>query len=147
MSAKMSTGLVNHLMAGGSFKNAFEGAASELRFYSGTPPATADSALAGNTLIATVKNNGAAVTFGTAATGGVLAKNSTETWNATALAGGTITFMRLVNATDDGSSSATFKRVQNTVGLGGTDIVVGNNTLATGDPFTVDFYTEAFVPS
>lgn len=147
MAQKMSTGLCNHLLAGGSVKNAFEGAASELRIYGGTVPATADASIGSATLLCTVKNGGSAITFDSAASGGVLAKNSTETWNGTNGANGTATFYRLVNTSDDGSASTTAKRIQGTVGTGGTDMVVGNAALVSAATFTVNYFTQAFVPS
>lgn len=146
MAQKMSTALCNQLLLNNPFKTIFN--LGFLKFYSGTAPATADAALTG-TLICTVSNNstGTGLTFDTTATGGVIAKNPAETWSGVNAASGTITHWRLVAAGDTGALSTTEARVQGTVGTGGTDIVVGNAALTSGATFTMNYFTEAFVPS
>ena len=145
MSEKMSTGLANYLLAGGGdLKTAF--ATGEIRIYSGTPPATSDAALSGNTLLCTVKNGTAALTFGTAS-GGVMAKTGTETWSGTNAATGTASFYRLVNSADDGTLSTSLKRIQGTIGAGGADLNVGSVALVSAAVFTINYFTQAFVPS
>jgi len=57
MTLRYSTGLRNHLAGGGSFKNAFHGGRIEI--YTGTQPATADTAVAGTLLCTVTDNNGA----------------------------------------------------------------------------------------
>ena len=68
MTVRISTGLRNHMLGGGSFKDAFEGGRMEV--YSGTQPASADSAVAG-TLLCTFTDNAGSWTAETPASGSV----------------------------------------------------------------------------
>jgi hypothetical protein len=146
MALKMSTGLCNKLLDTNPGKTIFN--LSFLKVYSGAAPATADAALTG-TLLCTVSNNstGTGLTFDSAASAGVLAKNPGETWSGVNAASGTATHFRHVAAGDDGTLSTTQARVQGTVGTGGTDMVVGNPALTSGATFTINFATLSFVPS
>lgn len=125
---KLSTGLVNAIMATGSFRATLDG--FELRVYAGTEPATADDAIGGAVLIGKYANGGSPATFAATANDGVLTKNSTETLGGTSVAAGTMTFFRLVRSTDDGSASTTAPRVQGQVGLVGTPVVVPNTVVS-----------------
>ena len=66
MTIRQSTGLRNHLQQNGSFRSAFQG--GKLSIYSGSQPATADTAPSG-TLLATVTDNSGAHTVEVQATG------------------------------------------------------------------------------
>jgi hypothetical protein len=151
MAEKMSTGLCNMLLGGvsgaGSLKTIVDGL-FKLKIYSGTPPATADAALSGNTLLCTVANAGAAVNMDTAAAGGVIAKKTSETWSGTnATPAGVATFYRFETTGDAGALSTVLPRIQGTIGVGGADMNVGTTTLADGATFTVNYFTQALVPS
>ena len=87
------------------------GASGLLRIYDGTPPASANAALSGNTLLATLPLS---ATAAPAASGGVLTFNAI-TDDASADATGTASFFRLL------TSGATAV-VQGTVGTSGEDI-------------------------
>lgn len=145
MAEKMSTGLCNKLLDTGSLKATFNTA--RIRIYSGTPPATADAALSGNTLLVEIADAGSNLTWDTAASGGVLAKAGASTYSGTNAATGTATFYRLVNNADAGGSSTTDPRIQGTVGTGGTDMVLGSTALVSGATTTLNYWTQAFVPS
>jgi hypothetical protein len=68
MALRISTGLRNFLLSGGSLKRAFEGGRMEI--YSGTQPASADTAVSG-TLLCTITTSSAAHTAETPATGSI----------------------------------------------------------------------------
>jgi len=150
MAEKMSTGLCNMLMGGvtghGDLKTIVD-SNFKLMIYAGTVPATADAALGGATLLCTVSNGGSAVTMDTAAAAGVLAKNTGETWSGTNAATGTATFYRFQKTADDGLSSAVEPRIQGTIGTGGADMNVGSTSLVSAATFTVNYFTQALVPS
>jgi hypothetical protein len=57
MALRISTGLRNFLLAGGSLKQAFEGGRMEI--YSGSQPATGDTAASGTLLVTVTKSSGA----------------------------------------------------------------------------------------
>jgi hypothetical protein len=142
---QMSTKLCNEMMDTGSFKSIFSGTTAEIRLYSGAVPATADAAA--GTVVATVKEGGAALTFGSSAAGGILAKSG-NTWSDPSAVGGTATYWRLVlHADDDGATGSTYPRVQGTVGIGGADMNVGNNVISAASTFTLNYFTQALIPS
>ncbi|QRF60251.1 hypothetical protein [Variovorax paradoxus] len=138
---KLSTGLRNYMLDTGALKAALAG--GEIRIYAGTVPDTADAALGGATLLCVVKNGGAGINYDASAAGGVLAKAPGETWSGTNVATGTATFFRHVLASDDGTLSTTQRRIQGTLGTGGTDGVLTSVALVSGAPQAVDFYTTA----
>ncbi|MBY4612102.1 hypothetical protein K6M90_31490, partial [Rhizobium sp. 9T] len=114
MSIKLSTGLVNAMLASGSVKSIFD-AGSEIRVYAGAVPADADAAIGGATLLVTIKNGSSGITFEATPSAGVLEKNASETWSGTNVATGTPTFYRHVLTADDGTLSTTAPRYQGTV--------------------------------
>jgi len=146
MAEKMSTGLCNALLDTSSLKAIFSATTAELRIYGGTVPATADAAPATPTPIATVKEGGAALTFAASASAGTIAK-SANAWTDSSAAGGTATFYRLVLSADANDASATAKRIQGTIGVGGADMNVGSTTIAGAAVFTVNTFTQSIVPS
>ncbi len=125
---KLSTGLVNAVMATGSLRSTLNG--FELRAYSGTEPATADDAIGGAVLIGKYDNGGSPDTFAATAADGVLSKNSGETLSGTSAAAGTMAFFRLVLASDDGSASTSAPRIQGPIGLVGMPVVVPNTVVS-----------------
>lgn len=98
------------------------GASGFLRIYSGTPPATADTALSGNTLLAELPLSTTA--FGAAASGVLTANSITD--EASAPATGTATFFRLV-------TSAGVAIVQGSVGTSGADLNLNTVSITTAD--------------
>lgn len=137
---KLSTGLRNAMLSGGSLKASLDG--GEIRIYSGTVPADADASIGSATLLCTIKNGGSGITFGAAAAG-VLPKASGETWSGTNAATGTASFFRHVLSADDGSSSSSAVRIQGTVAAAGADLNLTSVSLTSGAPQTVDFYSVA----
>ena len=109
------------------------GPARKLRIYSGTPPANADAALSGNTLLA----EGALPSDWLAnASGGV--KSKAGTWTLTGQSGagaGTAgTFFRIYD------SAGTNCHMQGTFGASGTDMTVDNNSIANAQVITVNTF-------
>ena len=147
---KMSTGLCQMLLGGvsgaGSLKTIIDGL-FKLMIYDGTPPATADAALSGNTLLCTVANAGAAVNMDTVPVAGVLPKKPSETWSGTNAASGNASFYRFQTTADAGALSLVLPRIQGTIGVGGADMNLGTIALVSGATFTVNYFVQAFVPS
>ena len=146
MAQKMSTGLCNKLLDTNPLKTLFN--LCFLKIYAGAAPASADAAVTG-TLICTVSNNstGTGLTFEAAAVAGTLSKLASEIWSGINGASGTITHYRLVAAGDDGTLSTVQARVQGTIGVGGTDMVVGSTALVNAATFVIQHFTQTFVPS
>ncbi len=146
MAQKMSTGLCNKLLDTNPLKTIFN--LGFLKIYGGSVPATADAA-ASATLLCTVSvsSGGTGVTFETTASGGVILKKSSETWSGVNAASGTATHYRLVAAGDTGASSTTEARIQGTVGTGGADMNLGSTSLTSAATFTINYFSQAFVPS
>jgi len=106
------------------------GASGLLRIYDGTPPANADTALSGNTLLATLALS---ATAAPAASGGVLTF-STISDDTSADATGTASFFRLLTS---GASAV----VQGTVGTSGSDINFNSVSFVTGGNVAVSSLT------
>lgn len=147
MSEKMSTGLCNKLLDTSALRTIFN--LGCIKIYAGTVPSAADDSVGGATLLCTVTNNstGTQVTFEAAAVGGVIAKKTSEVWSGVNAAGGTATFYRLVAAGDTAALSTTEARIQGTIGTGGADMNLGTTLLVNGATFTVNYFTQALIPS
>lgn len=143
MTAKLSTGLRNAMLATGSFKATMEPA--QLKIYSGAVPADADASVGSATLLTTITEDatGTGLDFDVAAVAGVLAKDPAQIWRGVNVAGGAATFFRLVAAGDDGTSSTTQPRAQGTVGAAGADLNLSNPTLISGASQTIDAFNVA----
>lgn len=147
MTLKISTGLRDGLLVDGDLATLM--AAGFIRIYAGTEPASANDAIGSATLLCTISNNstGTGINLETAASAGVLSKETTETWSGVNAASGVATFFRHVGAADDGTSSTTQPRIQGSVGLGGADLNLSSVSLTSGATQTIDFYTVAFPAS
>ena len=97
------------------------GASGVIRIYDGTPPASANAALAGNTLLATLALS---VTAAPGASGGVLTYDAITT--TTGVAAGTASFYRVLK------SDLTTVTEQGTVGVGSGDLQVNTTTVSIG---------------
>lgn len=131
---KYSTGFLNHLCVTGSVRGALDG--GNIKFYSGSEPATADAATTG-TLLLTVTASGAGLTFNTTAAARVLTKPSATTWSGTPAANGDAGYFRFVASGDTGASSTTEKRMQGAVSTFGADINLASITMATSTARTL----------
>lgn len=134
MAYQLSTGLRNAMLDTGSFKASFDN--FTVRLYNGTPPADADAALSGNTLLTEFfkDNDGSTrLTWNASANNGTIERNSAEAAGSTAVATGTATFFRAVLTGDTGGLSTTEKRIQGTVGTSGADLIIGSTSITTSD--------------
>jgi hypothetical protein len=140
---KTSTGLRNYLLATGSFKTAMDG--GFLKMYGGAVPATADAALGAAVPLNIITVDGDDVTglsFAASAADGIIQK-AAEAWEAHNIAGDYATFFRFVLTGDTGTNSTTEKRIQGTIGLVGTDMIMADNLLVNGAPQAVQFFSVA----
>lgn len=138
---KYSTGLRNHLLATGSLKAALD--TGLIKIYSGTVPATADAAVSGDaTLLCTVSVDGlgGGLSLEATAASGQIQKSAAEVWKGTAQANELATWFRFSPSTDDGSESATIKRLQGTVAQAGADMNLANPVLITGADQKIDYF-------
>lgn len=106
------------------------GGASSLRIYDGTPPATADTALSGNTLLAQLAMN--ATAFGAAANGVATANAISNDTSADAT--GTASFFRVLN-------NAGTVILQGTVGTSGCDLNLNTVSIVAAAIVSVSSFT------
>ncbi len=146
MAFKYSTGFKNNVLDTGSVKSTFDG--SYIKLYSGTPPASADDAISGDSTLLntyTVGDDGSTgLTLESAASDGQINKNSGEAWEGTAAASGTATYFRVEPQSDDQSQSTSFQRIQGTVGGGGADLFLANTSIVSGNTYVLDFFSLTF---
>lgn len=141
MAIKLSTGMRNYVLSGGSFKGALDGGL--ITIYDGTPPAGPDDVLSGNNLLVTISlsGGGSGINFESAAVDGVLSKAAAETWQGTNAATGNASFFRWAESGGSpGSASTTEKRIQGTVAVAGADLNLSAIGLTSGATQTVDFF-------
>lgn len=136
MAFKLSTGLRNSMLKGGSFQEAL--ADGFIRILSGTPPATADAAETG-TLLCIVSDAGGGTGLDLAdPASGSIAKDSGQAWNGLVLATGTATYFRYVGNADTAAISTTQPRLQGTVATSGADCNMTSTSLSSGATQTID---------
>lgn len=142
MTLKVSTGLRNKLLDTGSLATLMAGGL--IKIYSGYPPASADDAASGS-LLCTISLNstGTGVNMASTATGGVLAKSTSETWSGVVALSGAATYYRHVAASDTGASSTTQARLQGEIATAGAELNLSSTTLTSGATQTVDYYSVA----
>lgn len=145
--AKFSTGLRNGMLGSTGAKEALNG--GRLRIFSVTAPAlapaTADAPETGVLLMElTVAGDGVTgLTFGVPDEG-VLSKTEAEVWmTSSILASGAISYFRFVAPGDTGAASATQARIQGSVGVVGTDMVLASTAATAGQPWTLNYFNVA----
>jgi len=145
MTVRLSTQLRNNLAGTTGFAATFENGVIEI--YSGTQPATADSAVTGTLLGTVTLASGAftpgsptnGLTWGTA-TGGTVAKSGT--WSFNGVAAGTAGWFRLKgNAVDSGVLSTTLPRLDGSIATSGADMNLSNLSIVIGAPSTIDSFS------
>jgi hypothetical protein len=143
MAIKISTALRNAILASGSVSSSLNGGL--IKIYSGTVPASADSALGSAVLLCVISLNstGTGISFAASASGGILTKNLSEIWSGTNVASGTASFYRHTAALDTGESSTTQMRIQGSVGTAGADLNLTSTSLINGAPQLIDYYSVA----
>ena len=138
MAFKISTGLRNHLLTGGSLKDGLD--VMVVRIYSGAVPTSADDSVGSAVLLCVLSKNGGGtgVTFEDSPVAGVLSKDDAEEWYGEIVESGTASFFRGSAITDAGGSSTTELRIQGTVGLVGADFLVRDVVFVEGDEQRAD---------
>lgn len=145
MTVRLSTQLRTNLAGSTGFAATFANGVIEI--YSGTQPASADSAVTGTLLGTVTLNSGAFVpgvatnglTFGAAANGAV---SKSGTWSFNGVAAGTAGWFRLKgNAADAGAISTTLPRLDGSIAVAGADLNLSNIVIAVGAPNTIDSFT------
>jgi hypothetical protein len=117
-------------MLKGSDYNATLGASHQTRVYNGTPPTNADTALSGNTLLATL--TGAATAIASTAQNGSNARATFGTISsATAAATGTASFFRRLKS--DGVTVVD----QGSVGTSAADMIVNTTAFTSGSTISI----------
>lgn len=101
-----------------------------LELYTGTQPATPDTALSGNTLLATLALSATAFGASSSAT-----KTANAITSATAAATGTATFFRAYK------SDATTAVIDGSVGTSGADLNLNTTSIVTGATVSVSSWT------
>lgn len=107
------------------------GSSGLFRIYDGTPPASANAALAGNTLLAELALS---ATYAAAASGGVLTANAIAN-DAAADATGTASFYRIYKS--DGTTCVE----QGTVSTSGADCNLNTTSIVIGGPVAISSKT------
>jgi len=107
------------------------GTSALIRIYDGSQPATPETAIGAQVLLAELTGNASA--FAAAASGGVLTANAI-TNDSSANATGTASWFRIL------TSGATAK-IDGTVGVGTFDMVINNTSIATGQVVSISSLT------
>ena len=145
MTLRLSTKLRDNLAGTTGFASTFANGVIEI--YSGSQPATADSAVTG-TLLGTVTLNSGAFTPGVstngltfaAASGGAVSKSGV--WSFNGIAAGTAGWFRLKgNATDAGGVSTILPRLDGSIATSGADMNLSNLSISTSSPVTLDTFS------
>jgi hypothetical protein len=135
-----STGLRNERLESGGSSLADALANGIIRIYSGTMPASADSAITG-TLLCEITESGGSFSSGTATNGinldvaasGTVSKDATETWQGDNVAGGVATYGVYYANTVDATASTTAIRVVFDVSTSGAFLNLSTTTLVSGE--------------
>lgn len=139
--SKFSTALRTRMLGTEGAKTLLAGGV--LLLFGGAIPATAEAAATG-TLLATLTVSGtpgAGLSFDDPLAG-VLSKLPSEVWMTSSIdVSGNVTHYRYVGAGDDGTEDPDCIRIQGTVGLAGTDMVVTNVAMTAGLPWTLNYFS------
>jgi hypothetical protein len=140
MAILASTGLRNALLASGSLANTLADGLIHI-YQASTLPVSADAAATGIRLCTiSLNSTGVGINFDATAVNGSLQKAPAEIWSGVNDQTGTATYYRHVTATDDGSLSTTFPRLQGTIDLVGADMNLSSVGLSVGATQTLDYY-------
>lgn len=135
MAVRLSTGLKNFALDSG-LATAFDGGTGRINVYTGTQPATADTAASG-TLLATLTIN--TDSFAAASSGAIVMNSATS---GTAVATGTAGYVRFYRTGDTAPASAgngtTDRRLDLLIA---TDISIDNASVVTGGTVALSGYT------
>ena len=131
---------------GGSLKDVMKD--GNLKIYSGSQPANADTAFSG-TLLCTITVGSGAVSANEFANGlefdapasGYVEKCSEEVWSGVAGVTGTAGWFRFyANATDAGGASTTLPRIDGSIGTSGADLNMSSTSIVATSTYTIDSF-------
>ncbi len=154
MALKFSTVLKNQMV--GSIKGAVSATASLEhcvgRLYSGTQPATADSAVIGTLLLTFTVASGAWASGGVNGldfdvSAGVITKSALETWSGIGVSDGTAGWLRFCQGDDAGGISTTLPRIDCRVSTSGAEATLSTLSIVTGATVSLDSFSAAFPTS
>lgn len=133
---------------GGCLKDIFRNGI--LYIYTGSQPATADTAASGTNVVKITESSGAWVA-GAEANGlefgdysaGTLSKCADQTWSGVGIGGGgTAGWFRLcANATDACGASTTLPRIDGSIGTSGANLNMSSTTIVDDATYTIDTFT------
>jgi hypothetical protein len=140
-----STGFRNAVLDTGSVKSVFDGGTIKVYDASSTPE-NADAALPADAVqLVEYSVSGAGLSLASTAANGSIEKASAESWQGTASSTGVGVFFRFEKPGDTGESSTTDVRIQGTVGGGGADLFLTNNTFTQDSTYSLDFFSLTFL--
>lgn len=116
---------------------------AEVRFYTGTQPASPDDTVSGYTLLVTVKNNKTTGVTWKDAVAGVLGKTVGEVWQGDGVADGTVGWFRVCLSGDPGTADASYvwPRIDGSVATSGGQLNFPSLSFATAATQTVSDIT------
>lgn len=140
MALRISTGVVAAMLSGPGLKAALEGSNGfVIDLYTGARPASANDAATGTKLV-TLYSDGtsAGLHFAPSLVGTALGKLESENWTGKVLESGTAGWFRVRSKDDAGNAtSTTASRLDGTVAVTGSDMIVSNTSLARDSVFSV----------
>lgn len=145
MAFKFSTELRRQQCVVGSLKSILDGGI--IRVYSGPVPLSADSGLAGNTLLLEISSGSGSLNFEPTASGATLTKSLSEVWQGNCLETGVATFFRFVMPSDTETQTDSEVRIQGTVGGPADDLTISNPSLVQGAPQRLEYFAIALLES
>lgn len=134
---------------GGSLKDIMKD--GKIMIYTGAVPSDPDDGIGTSTLLITITESAGTFVHGAFDNGlefendptdGVMEKASGETWQGVAVVSGVAGwFMMVGNPTDALGSSTTLPRIIGSVGLSGSDLVIGSTNIVSGRTYTIDEFS------
>ena len=141
MALKLSTGARTALAGTRGLKDIFNGGYMDI--FSGGQPASPDAAETGTKLVRITVSSGdvstAGLTFGTAGTGAL--PKSADVWSGVVSAAGVAGYFRLYGTGGTSGSSASERRIDGSVGVSGSDMIMSPTSLTLGRTHTIDEFT------
>ncbi len=143
-----AAGTVLAVAKGGSLRDIMKDGV--IYIYSGSQPATADTAASGTVLGTITVSGGAFVAgafgngleFGDAASGAI-AKSASEVWQMIATTTGYAGWFRFCgNAADTGSTSTTLPRIDGSIGTSGADLNISSTSITALKTYTIDDFID-----
>jgi hypothetical protein len=144
MTIRLSTGMTNKLLDGGTtggIKGAFGG---YLAVFAGSQPADADTGSGAAVLLGTTTNNddGTTALAFDATVAGVISKAAAQNWKFHGLTTGVAGWFLLYQTGDTYTGSSTsYARITGTIGTAGADLNISNTSIVTAAVTTIDTFT------